>query len=545
MEVQELRCRRCKEIKPLSEFERSVFQKKGYDVYCHDCRVEIDRKTSALSEKRCRQCEQIKPISAFGKNSSTRDGYYKECLECQEENYHRRRERAAKDRWKGQMGTCTYCGMLKPSYELEEPRFHTAWGKARYCRSCLSLMTRKTIQEYEAAREAQGWVVQKRCKDCGQVLPSDRFHLNRRGKDGFSDWCLSCTAKRHVQWVERVKERRRTRHVRSATMKECSYCHQLKPLSRFSKDESLADGLSHLCVSCVVKVRQENMSVWSAERKEKGVIVRERRCAACGLLLPVSMFSKNRENKSGYYAICKACYRKKERVVFARWEQQRKKSEFEFSLDAVTEKTCLACGRRLPVSGFWRRKANKDGYNPYCIKCLTKKDKERHQLRKQQGFPEELLPEQKQCVSCLRILPRASFRRNCLTTDGLDAYCKDCRDVYYTAYKARPEVKKRIAEYSHRPEVMEKKRARARVYQQRPEVKARVNAYKKEYKKRSYVAEKRRAYEQMRYQRPAVKQKKKEYDSRPEAKARRRRSTHAWYLRKKQEKMKATAGETV
>jgi hypothetical protein len=300
-----------------------------------------------------------------------------------------------------------------------------------------------------------------------------------------------------------------------------------------------------MCTSCVIKIREENATVWSAERKEKGVIVRERRCAACGLVLPVSMFSKNRENKSGYYAICKACYRKKERVVFARWEEQRRKSEFEFSLDAVTEKTCLSCGRRLPVSGFWRRKANKDGYNPYCIECLTWKDKERDQLRKQQGFPEELLPEQKQCVSCLRILPRASFRRNCLNTDGLDAYCKDCRSVYYTAYKARPEVKKRIAEYSHRPEVMAKKRARAQVYQQRPEVKARVNAYKKKYKKRSYVAEKRRAYDRMRYQRPAVKQKKKEYDSRPEAKARRRRSTQEWRLRKKQEKMKGTAGETV
>jgi len=259
-------------------------------------------------------------------------------------------------------------------------------------------------------------------------------------------------------------------------------------------------------------------------------------------MLPVSMFSKNRERKSGYYAICKACYRKKERVVFDRWETQRRNTEFEFSLEAVTEKTCLSCGRRLPVSGFWRRKASKDGYNPYCIKCLIRKDKERDQIRKQQGFPEERLPEEKQCVSCLRILPRGSFRRNCLITDGLDPYCKDCRNVYYAAYKVRPEVKKRMAEYSHRPEVMEKKRARARVYQQRPEVKARVRAYKKEYKKRTYVREKRRAYNRMRYQRPAVKQKKKEYDSRPEAKARRRRSTHAWYLRQKQKKQGTADG---
>jgi hypothetical protein len=39
--------------------------------------------------------------------------------------------------------------------------------------------------------------------------------------------------------------------------------------------------------------------------------------------------------------------------------------------------------------------------------------------------------------------------------------------------------------------------------------------------------------------RTAVKQKKKEYDSRPEAKARRRRSTHAWQMRKKQERLES------
>ncbi len=243
--------------------------------------------------------------------------------------------------------------------------------------------------------------------------------------------------------------------------------------------------------------------------------------------------------------MCKACYRKNEKTTFARWEDQRKTAAFEFSLETVTEKACLSCERTLPLSAFWKRKASKDGYNPYCIECLLWKDKERDARLRQQGFPEERLPLEKQCVKCLRILPRASFRRNCLISDGLDPYCKDCRNVYYTAYKVRPEVKKRIVEYAHRPEVMEKKRVRARTYHKRPEVKARVRAYKKEYKKRTYVREKLRAYNRMRYQRPAVKQKKKEYDSRPEAKARRRRSTRAWQLRKKQERQRIEQGESV
>ncbi|MBN2599511.1 MAG: hypothetical protein JXA75_03135 [Candidatus Thermoplasmatota archaeon] len=536
MQVTLLRCRRCHEDKSLDEFHRGFFQKEGYDVYCHDCRMEMDRKSRMLSEKQCRQCGRTKPISGFGRNASTRDGFYKECLECQEKNQHRRRERVAKGSWKGEMDTCTYCGMLKPTYELAEARYHTAWGKARYCRSCIALMTNKTIQEYEEAREAHGWAIQKRCNGCGHLLPSDRFTLNRRSKDGFSDLCITCTIERHNRWVERINARRKTQIIKSKALKECSICHTLKPLSSFSKNKSTLDGHSQLCTSCVIKVREENATVWSLERKEKGVMVREQRCSVCGRVLPISMFSRDRERKSGYYEVCKACYRKKERAVFSRWEKQRKEAAFEFSLDTVTEKVCLSCGRVLPLSGFWRRKASKDGYNPKCIECLTRKDKERKQKIKQQGFPEERLPLEKQCRQCLRILPRASFRRNCLSPDGLDSYCKDCRDVYYKEYKARPEVKQRAREYAHRPEVREKKRVRARVYQARPEVKERVRVYKREYKKRPYVREKRRAYDRMRYQQPAVKQKKKERDSRPEAKARRRRSTRAWQMRKKQEK---------
>jgi hypothetical protein len=543
MEVSQLRCKRCKEIKPLAEFDRMFFQKKGYDIYCHDCRINIDRMTNALTEKRCRHCGRTKPISNFGKTAVTRDGYYRECLECQEENLHRRRERAAKGTWHGEMGTCTYCDMLKPTYDLTVARHHKAWGKARYCRHCISEMANKTIQEYEQAREDYGWAIQKRCKACGHVYPSDSFNLNRRSMDGFADYCIPCTNERHTRWVERIKERRQINAIQLKAMKECAICHQLKPLLSFTRNETTLDGHSQMCSTCVTKVRKENAIIWSVQRKTKGTIVRERRCNTCGRLLPVSMFSKNRERKSGYYDFCKACYRKKERAIFAQWEDQRKKAEFDFSLDALTEKSCLSCGRTLPLSVFWKRRASKDGYNSYCIECSTRKNKERDRLRKRRGFPSELLPVEKQCGSCMRILPQSSYWKNCLKPDGLDPYCKECRTQYYIAYYARPEVKERMAANHRRPEVLERKRVHARNYQKRPEVKARVNLYKKEYKKRPYVREKLRAYNRMRYQRPEVKQKKKEYDSRPEAKARRRKSTHEWYLRMKAKQMELSTQE--
>ena len=535
MGVSELRCKRCKEVKPLEEYNREFFNKKGYDVYCHDCRVEIDKINGLLTEKRCRQCGRVQPVSEFGKNASTRDGYFKECLDCQEENHHRKRERKYTDIWGGEMAACSLCGMLKPTYDLFPPRFPQS--KTRYCRSCVNKLVRERILEYERKREEVGWKTQKRCKGCGHRYPSDRFHLDRRKKDGFADFCDTCANERYTQRLDQLKEKHKTTPLKRNTLKECHICHTLKPLSSFTKNETTVDGHSEMCTACTGVVREEYAQAWSQLRQEKGTVI-ELECHGCGRTLPIEMFTRTKERKKGHRYFCKECSKEKEKQIFQRWDQERKKAQFEFSLDTPTEKACRLCGRVLPLSEFWVREASKDGLAHYCTACDTKKKKERNKRLKERGFPEELLPVEKQCGLCKKVLPRIMFYRNSTLSDGLDSRCIDCRESYDKEYLSRPEVKQKKYAYNRRPEVMERKRIRARTYQQKSEVKERVRVYKREYKKRPYVREKRRANDRKRYQRPDVKQKKKERDSRPEAKARRRKSTHEWYMRKKAEQKK-------
>jgi len=534
MGVSQLQCKRCKEVKPLTEYDRGFFHKKGYDVYCHDCRMEIDKITSSITEKRCRQCGRMQPITEFGKNASTRDGYFKECLDCQEENHHRKRERKSKGVWNGEMGTCTLCGMIRPTYDLFPPRYEKS--KTRYCRSCINKMVRQRLLEYEISREEHGWKIKKRCKGCGRVHPSDHFHLDRRKKDGFADFCGTCANERYTQRLNQLKEKHKATPLKRNVLKECCICHTLKPLSRFTKNETTLDGRSEMCIACTSVVREENAKVWAQLRQKKGTVIEQMQCHGCGLTLPIEMFTRMRERKKGYRYYCKDCSRDKEKKIFRRWELERKKAQFEFSLDSPTEKACKLCGRVLPLSEFWDREASKDGHSYYCISCQSKKIKERKKRLKERGFPEERIPVEKQCGHCQRILPRVMFYRDSTTGTGLDRWCIDCRKVYDKGYRARPEVKQKQSTYKRRPDVMERSRIRARAYQQRPEVKERVRAYKREYKKRPYVREKRRASDRKRYQRPDIKQKKKERDSRPEAKARRRKSTHEWYIRKKAER---------
>ena len=50
MVVNELRCKRCDTVRSISEFDRGFFGKQGFDVFCHDCRVEIDKIYNSVVE---------------------------------------------------------------------------------------------------------------------------------------------------------------------------------------------------------------------------------------------------------------------------------------------------------------------------------------------------------------------------------------------------------------------------------------------------------------------------------------------------------------
>jgi len=538
VQVTELVCKRCKERKPLQEFDRGFFGKKGYDVYCHDCRRERDTITEAITEKRCRQCGKVRPISKFARTSSTRDGYFKECLECREGNRYRKREQQATS-WKGEMKECGMCGMLTPTFDLTPPRFR--WRNTLYCRRCINKIAEDRILRFDQEREEHGWPLLKRCKGCGKTVQTDRFYLDRRKKDGFSEYCDACLSERYRERLIELKERHDKRPLPKTKKRECSVCHAMKPVSSFSKNRTTADGLSDSCKACVIRVRKESTKIWSAEREKKGITFEQMLCRTCNRVLPIEMFTRATHRKKGYRDVCKDCLHALDREFHDRWEAQRKRSSYEFSLFVPTEKACKLCGEVKPLTEFWRRRASKDGLSHYCKSCMKRKTKRRNQLLVERGFPEEKIPIERQCTRCKRTLPQTSFARNAIASDGLCHICKDCMHVYDKLYRMRPEVKQSDFEYNRRPEVMERRRVAARAYQKRPEVKERVREYKKKYRKRDYVKERLRAYDRIRRQRPEVKQKQKEYDRRPEVRARKRISTKAWRLRKKAEKEKALA----
>jgi len=398
------------------------------------------------------------------------------------------------------------------------------------------MMNRKKILGFEQERELNGWPVQKYCKGCGRILPQDHFHLDRRIKDGLSDKCNECVYKRHDKWLERI-EKTRKKKLKKEKMKECQICHEIRPINWFNKNKSTKDGYGQQCNICRKEVLKENVKIWTHQRKEKKIKQEKMKCRICKQVLPISSFSKSRHTKNGYFHHCKNCHKKMDKQFQRRWEKERNRKDFEFSLDLRLEKKCKLCGKNLPLSMFWFRRASKDGHSHYCKNCSSIKIKKRNKRLKERGFPKELIPDEKQCAKCKQVLSKNHFRKDSTSSTGLDDYCKDCRNEYYRQYSSRPEVKQKKKEYSRLPEVMKRKRKQARKYSRRPEVAKRIKAYKKEYRKRDYVKKKRREYEREYRKRPEVIAKKKEYDSRPEVRKRRAKTTNRWKMRKRHEKI--------
>jgi len=82
------KCRKCKEIKPISDFGNHAQEKDGFRCTCKMClykHYEEDKINSELrisGLKKCRTCKEIKPISDFEKAVNGIDGHRNECRDC-------------------------------------------------------------------------------------------------------------------------------------------------------------------------------------------------------------------------------------------------------------------------------------------------------------------------------------------------------------------------------------------------------------------------------------------------------------------------------
>lgn len=92
-------------------------------------------------------------------------------------------------------------------------------------------------------------------------------------------------------------------------------------------------------------------------------------------------------------------------------------------------KTCNDCGHELPVTEFYPGRA-------ICIPCRKAAGrrywhkKGKHNAKRRQAAKAK----KKKCARCKKVRPKKEFGEKATTSDGLTAWCKDCRSEYNKQY---------------------------------------------------------------------------------------------------------------
>ena len=533
--LKKIECRTCHQKKPINEFVKDKTCKNGYRDECKQCKEKRNKKylvkwaeersTKTIpEEKKCNYCHQIKPISDYTMDKHSKDGFSHSCRDCKTLKQQKLVEKWKKERIQNKniippAKRCIKCKQILPVSQFGS-NIRSKDGLSNICRKC----QKKRTSEYKKRWQEEQLLLQKtgntknfkKCPSCGQTLDRSDFYISRSHKDGLSFYCKKCelqSQKKH----RNIWESKRTKElVRTPRNKTCNICNKTLPLTSFYKNRAFKDGYSSTCILCEINRQKNYKRKWAETRTKNKNNVEEKECVTCHKILPVSSFYSNIRHKDGFTSSCIDCKKQKQQEYIVKWKSERSKISVDndFTLFPSFEKKCNICKRVLPRVCFYKKTRSKDGYSSNCIDCELGLAKERRINRKKK-HKKIVIPVEKFCKRCQRMLPSSMFHKNCDSSDGLAIYCGECKNKMHKEYRGKPGVLEKLKaytrEYRSRPSVREHERKRARKYSRRPYVKKKRKAYLEEYYSHPEVIERRKIYLRNYYSRPDVKERVRLY----------------------------------
>lgn len=204
--------------------------------------------------------------------------------------------------------------------------------------------------------------------------------------------------------------------------KECHKCHQFKPLTEFSRDKNKKDGYTYLCKECAAKELKDYIKKWAEERAHNKNILYEKKCHRCHQVKPISEFSKYIGSKDGFDRLCKECKAEKQKEHITKWKKIR-----HYWINFPKEKECKSCHKIKPISEFVKDKHRKDGFHHICKECKGKLHQGLVYKWEQERSQRTDLPDEKKCAKCNRVLPVSQFTKSINSKDGFENYCRECQ----------------------------------------------------------------------------------------------------------------------
>lgn len=508
----DIECTRCHQILPITEFPPEYVLRNKKNPLCRKCKKEKQKalrerwakeraiRTDLPTEKECRGCHQFKPISEFNICVRYKEGLHSNCKSCVIKKSQELKKRWKKERKQTKLPEeklCTQCYHIFPIAHFCNNK-GTKDGFDNICKVCQRKQRNKYATRWIQERKIKTPKKKKRCPGCNRTLPVSEFYLHKAIKDGLSNYCIECSKRIRKKYSEKWEQKKELTKKGPKT-KECSICHRILALDKFYQNRLYKDGYSGTCIACEKRRSKEYIRQWEKEE----TIPNEKQCHICKQILPADHFVRNKRKKDGLNYTCKKCSKQIQEKYNLRWSKERKsKTKDEFTLFPTFEKTCIVCHEAKPLSMFYTRKNSKDGYNSSCKGCSLKKMK-KYQIRIKKQHKK--VPKEKRCNKCKQLLPSSEFQKSSFRNDGLDLYCKKCKNQMRKEYLQRPEVEKKIKEYRRqyykKPEVRINARKQTREYYQRPYVKAKAAEYRKKHRAKLEVKRQRQQYNREYYKR--------------------------------------------
>jgi recombination endonuclease VII len=178
--------------------------------------------------------------------------------------------------------------------------------------------------------------------------------------------------------------------------KRCAQCGEVKPLDRFYNSKKASDGKDSYCKDCrdgrVVARRV-------GRRKPPPPPITEKECSKCGVVKPLAAFYRSGRGKGARSSWCKGCkdahhaeYIARPEVAAKLLEQAHNRAEGKWKRPPRREpigpgyEVCTSCNEDKPVEEFHLHKLGRNGRDSMCKDCK----RAIHQRRRQdQGYREK------------------------------------------------------------------------------------------------------------------------------------------------------------
>jgi hypothetical protein len=318
---------------------------------------------------------------------------------------------------------CTRCHQVLPITEFP-PEYIIGNKKNPLCRTCKKERFKALRERFAKERATrENYPTEKECKGCGKFKPLSDFTESLSYKDGLHSHCRECQAKKNRQMKNRwKKERKKTKPPEE---KLCTSCYRIYPISFFCSNVSHKDGYDNICRECLIKRNEKYAERWIEERKVAPP-KEKKRCPGCKKKLPISKFWSHEKRKDGLSNYCIDCAKRIIQKNVVKWKKQREKQP-----NLPQKKTCIICNISKPLDKFYPNKRYKDGYSGSCIVC---EEKRAQKYIKQWVKEGNVLPKEKRCCRCKRVLSSDHFVFNKRKRDGLSSSCRDCEKLKREEY---------------------------------------------------------------------------------------------------------------